>query len=60
MLIQARTLDSAIINGKKANTYSISFANILTQPSAWLSSTNGSFAVKAKRILKSYVFTGRI
>ncbi|MFT6087995.1 MAG: hypothetical protein ACI9UD_003162 [Glaciecola sp.] len=48
MLIQARTLDSAIINGKKANAYSISFANIITQPSAWLSSTNDSFAVTSK------------
>jgi hypothetical protein len=55
MLIEARTLDSAVINGKKANTYSISLANIVTQPSAWLSSTSGSFAVKAKRVLKSYV-----
>jgi hypothetical protein len=48
MLIQARTLDSAFITGKKANSDSISFVNIITEPSAWLSSTNDSFAVMAK------------
>jgi hypothetical protein len=48
MLIEARILDSANINGRKANSYSISFANIIIQPSAWLSSTNDSFAVTAK------------
>jgi len=55
MLRQTGTVDSSNIIGKKANTYSISLANILTQPSAWLSSTINSFAVKAKRILKRYV-----
>jgi hypothetical protein len=48
MLIQTRIVDLSNINCKKANSYSISLANILTQPSAGLSSTNDSFAVTAK------------
>jgi hypothetical protein len=47
MLIRSRTLHSANINGKKANSYSINFANIVTQASAWLRLTI-VFTVTAK------------
>nr|WP_168711087.1 hypothetical protein [Ningiella ruwaisensis] len=46
--MQTRNVDSSNINGKKANSYSISLANILTQTPAWLSSTNDSFTVTVK------------
>jgi len=48
MLKQTGIVDLSNIKGRKANSYSISLANILTQPSAWLSSTNDSFTVTAK------------
>jgi len=53
MLKQKGAVESFNIIGKKAHTYRISLTNILTQPSAWQSSTSDSFTVKVKRILKS-------